>query len=219
MSLQLPDGSTVKLAPGATIHYREDLGRSEIREIRMDGKVVFDVTRAKEQPLVVYCEGLQTKVLGTIFSVTATRGSDRIKVKLLEGKVLVSLDEKAAAGAEQDYYLFPGEELVFDKLRHQVAISRGGRKDKDVTGALAKADSLSNWYMFNNQGLAGVFNQLSAIYNVPIEYSRADIQKMYFIGKLEKKDSINKILQDIALLNHLTVTMKGGKYIITKKNP
>ena len=73
--------------------------------------------------------------------------------------------------------------------------------------------------MFNNQSLADVFDQLSAIYNVDIEYTHSEIKDMYFIGKLEKKDSLNEIISDIAILNHLSVTTSNGRYIIKKGKP
>jgi hypothetical protein len=73
--------------------------------------------------------------------------------------------------------------------------------------------------MFNNQALPDVLDQLSAIYNVEIQYSTEDLRQKYFIGKLEKKDSLSKILRDIALLNHLSVTNQNGRYIIKKQKP
>jgi hypothetical protein len=82
---------------------------------------------------------------------------------------------------------------------------------KKITG---RPDSLANWFMFNNQGLADVFDQLAIIYNVEIQYTNSDLHNKYFIGKLDRHDSLNKIMKDIALLNHLSVVEKEGCYII-----
>ncbi len=60
--------------------------------------------------------------------------------------------------------------------------------------------------MFNNQPLAQVFKQLEEMYGVEIVYRTADIEKMYFIGKFSKNDSVANILNQIASLNNLTVT-------------
>jgi hypothetical protein len=79
-----------------------------------------------------------------------------------------------------------------------------------------REESLANWYMFNDQELADVFDQLSIIYNVEIQYSSSDLRNKYFIGKLDKHDSLNEILKDIALLNHLSVIEREGCYIIRK---
>ena len=135
--------------------------------------------------------------------------------------MLVSLDQLATGNERKDYYLTPGQELVFSRKSRNVAIHQPARTHSAdpvlAKHAPVRVDSLSNWYMFNNQTLADVFDQLSAIYNVNIQYSMKDIRKMYFIGKIEKKDSLHKIIQDIALLNHLTVTNHDGSYIITKR--
>ena len=70
--------------------------------------------------------------------------------------------------------------------------------------------------MFNNQPLAQVFKQLEEMYGVEIVYEEADIQKMYFIGKFSKNDSVSTILNQIASLNNLTVTRTNSTYIIRK---
>jgi ferric-dicitrate binding protein FerR (iron transport regulator) len=219
--LQLPDSSKAILSPGATVRYRKDFGQYARREVRMEGQARFEVIRKSGMPFVVYSEGLNTTVLGTVFEVTAAGGSNQIRVKLLEGKVMVGLDS-LFRDSQSPYYLSPGEELVFNKENNHIAIldpgKHGGAYASNRVHRLSpRPDSLANWYMFNNQTLADVFDQLSAIYNVEIQYSREDLRRKYFIGKLEKKDSLNKIIRDIALLNHLTVTNENGRYIIKKR--
>jgi len=220
--LTLPDSSKVRLLPGARMRYRTSFGRNDQRDVEVTGKAFFDVAKKLNMPFTVYSEGLQTRVLGTSFEVNANPYSDKIKIKLLTGKVLVSLEGGPDVRGQKDYYLSPGEELVFSKSTRDVAINSPEKHAAGATVAQAhpvKADTISNWYMFNNQSLADVFDQLSAIYNVEIDYSRQEIRNLYFIGKLEKKDSLVEIIQDIALLNHLTVTSLNGKYIIKKGKP
>jgi len=36
---------------------------------------------------------------------------------------------------------------------------------------------------------------------------------------LENRDSLNEIIRDIAILNHLSVTTSNGRYIIKKGKP
>jgi hypothetical protein len=225
LHITLPDGSTVKMMPGAKVRYRKDFLGGGKRAVMMSGVARFDVRKNDQKPFVVASGGLNTNVLGTNFEVTAMPGGDRIKVRLYGGKVMVSLDTLAAGNERKDYFLLPGQEFVFEKSSRNVAISEFGRKREQeddlvtTTGHTARPDSVANWYMFNNQTLGDVFEQLSVIYNVQIQYSKRDISKLYFIGKLEKKDSLHKIIQDIALLNHLTVRTDNGNYIITKKKP
>ena len=71
--------------------------------------------------------------------------------------------------------------------------------------------------MFNNQPLAQVFKQLEEMYGVEIVYAEAAIEKMYFIGKFSKNDSVSNILKQIAALNNLTITKQNNDYIITNR--
>ncbi|MDO6434930.1 DUF4974 domain-containing protein [Flavitalea sp. BT771] len=220
--LTLPDSSKVRLFPGARMRYRTSFGSKDQRDVQITGKAFFDVAKKLDMPFTVYSEGLQTRVLGTSFEVNANPYSDKIKIKLLTGKVLVTLEGGPDVKGQNDYYLSPGQELVFSKSTRDVAISSPEKHAAEASVAQShhvNADTISNWYMFNNQSLADVFDQLSAIYNVEIDYSRGEIRNLYFIGKLEKKDSLVEIIRDIALLNHLSVTSLNGKYIIKKGKP
>jgi ferric-dicitrate binding protein FerR (iron transport regulator) len=185
----------------------------------VSGKAYFDIAKNQQRPFTLYSEGLQTSVLGTSFCVNANPYSDKVSVKLFTGKVRVSLEDSING---KYYYLEPGQELVFSKSSHNVAINGPVKHTEERIARAAHSvstDTISNWYMFNNQRLADVFDQLSAIYNVDIEYSHNEIRDMYFIGKLEKKDSLSEIIRDIATLNHLSVTTSNGRYIIRKGKP
>jgi transmembrane sensor len=220
--LTLPDSSKVRLLPGARMRYRASFAEKDQRDVQVTGKAYFDVAKKLDMPFTVYSEGLQTRVLGTSFEVNANPYSDKIKIKLLTGKVLVTLEGGPDDWGQKDYYLSPGQELVFSKSTRDVAINSPEKHAVEASVAKAhpvKTDTISNWYMFNNQSLADVFDQLSAIYNVEIDYSRGEIRNLYFIGKLEKKDSLTEIIRDIALLNHLSVTSLNGKFIIKKGKP
>jgi len=224
LRVQLPDSSEMVLSPGATVRYRKDFEQYNRREIHVEGSATFTVIKDKDIPFVVYSEGLQTTVMGTIFEVAAEKGSDHIKVSLLEGNLIVRLDS-LVKDSTRKYFLSPGQELIYGKWNKSVVIQKirpvggGGYAYSRVNRLPGHPDSLSNWYMFNNQPLADVFDQISILYNVDIQYSSAELRNKYFIGKLEKKDSLSKILRDITLLNHLSVTVLEGRYIIRKRNP
>jgi transmembrane sensor len=71
--------------------------------------------------------------------------------------------------------------------------------------------------MFNNQSLSEVFDALAAMYDVRIVYSKEDIKNMYFIGTYEKSDSIERILNEIALLNKLQISKLDNGFKIERK--
>ena len=221
LRIQLPDSTETVLSPGATIFYRKDLGSAVKREVKAEGRIVFSVHQDKQRPFIVYSEGVQTTVLGTIFEVTNEKSSDQITVRLLQGKVMVMADERT--DSIKHYILTPGEELVYGK-RDRAVVVREFKKDGGSNYVNHRAkhrvggpDSLANWYMFDNQRLADVFDQLAILYNVEIQYSSVELHNKYFIGRLDRKDSLYKIIRDIALLNHLSVTEQSGCIIIRKR--
>lgn len=216
----LPDSSEAVLSPGTTIRYRNDFGHYDEREVKVEGEVVFTVIKEKGIPFVVSTENVRTTVLGTVFEVMAERKSDQIKVRLVEGNLLVRIDPVRKDSAKK-YFLSPGEEFVYGKRNNSVVVRKfgshgGGNSALRLSRLPLAEDSLRNWYMFNNQSLAEVFDQLALLYNVDIDYSGADLRNKFFIGRLEKKDSLGKIMSDIGRLNHLSVTIRGGKYIVAK---
>lgn len=79
----LPDGTTVTLAPGSSVSYR----KADTRQVRMEGKVFFDVAHDGNRPFEVDADGAYVRVLGTEFMVDVTDDS-AVKVYVEEGKVL-----------------------------------------------------------------------------------------------------------------------------------
>ena len=223
LAVQLPDSSEAILAPGTTIRYRKDFGHYDQREVKVEGQVVFTVIKDKQMPFVVSTENVRTTVLGTVFEVTAEKDSGQIKVRLVEGNLIVRVDPVSKDSAKK-YFLSPGEEFVYGKWNNSVVVRKfivhgGGNAAFRLSRLPSGQDSLHNWYMFNNQSLAEVFDQLALLYNVDIQYSNADLRNKFFIGRLEKKDSLSKIMRDIARLNHLSLTIEDGKYIVKRQEP
>ena len=51
-----------------------------------------------------------------------------------------------------------------------------------------------------------------------IYYYPEEMKNRYYSGKIERMDSLETILNDIALLNRFTITKKDGAYFIRKKS-
>lgn len=214
----LKDGSVVVLEPMSELSYYEPF-ESDKRRLYLKGKAQFKVVKDSSKPFTVYSNEISTTALGTEFKVTAFENQDIISVKLFEGKVVIRQADNNKKKWGKDYYLFPGDEFYFDR-RAQSAKSVSNNQPKAVEKVNKKVEGkndATNWFMFNNQNLAQVFDQLSAIYNVKIDYAAADLKNMNFIGKIEKTDSIETILNDIALLNNLSVVKNESGFSIRKK--
>lgn len=107
--VQLPDGSLVWLNAGSQITYNNFFS-AENRKVNLTGEAYFDVTKNEKLPLVVDCNGLQVKVLGTRFNLNAYETGKTAEVVLEEGAV-----ELINTITNDDFYrMKPGERVKVD---------------------------------------------------------------------------------------------------------
>ena len=216
MAIAMKDGSLIELYPASEVRFREKT--KSRREIYLRGKAYFKVVPDINTPFVVYSNEIETTVLGTSFTVTSFETDNTIKVGLHTGKVLVrsrsadNMPVKLSGGMD----LSPGELLVYDRKSRVVKILSPGRRPDSRTNK-PNGTGLPEWYMFSGQSLEQVFDQLSVYYSVEIGYSPADVRNRYFTGRYEKGDSLDTILQDIALLNRLSIINQNGRYVVKKR--
>jgi transmembrane sensor len=216
---RLPDGTEITLADKSELIWQEPFTNNR-RDVYLKGMARFKVAKDSTKPFTVTGSKLAVTVLGTEFTMNDFDSARTIVVRLYEGKVMVhSTDIK-------NTYLLPGQELVYDNKLHTVnvqrfnerapVISRDNKISAPSDDPPLPYNERGNWYMFNNQSLAQVFDQLEEIYGVDIRYNPGDVQKMQLIGKFSKSDSIETILRQIATLNHLTVVKENNGFIIRK---
>lgn len=219
MALKLPDGTHIKLAAGSALSYSRLFPKSE-RNIQLQGWACFRVVHGTI-PFVVHTGVLTIKDLGTIFSVGAFEKDSVTKVTLYEGCVDVSSVEEPG----KSFCLKPGDILLYNKNRKKFSLTTAakvrGTANKSIKNKTARKGykpgfAGNNWYMFNNQPLSGVFDQLGKIYNVRIFYADSILHGMTFIGRLDKTDTLEEILRSIASLNNLKVEKTSEGYRIYK---
>jgi transmembrane sensor len=217
MLVKLPDSSSVQLMPASSISFTAPFQHKK-REVELKGGAFFNVTKDSLQPFIVYSDAISTKVLGTQFLVTAFEKDNIIKVALFSGHVVVSSDSTL----KKDVELFPGDVLLYDKTRKTADIlapKAVSAKTSVVKSKPAAVNYLSdnNWYMFNNQSLAEVFDQLQVLYSQKINYSKDDVYGLSFIGKIDKKDTLQNILEELCKLNNLKLNREQTGFVINKK--
>ena len=217
ITLVLPDGSVVQLMPKASLGY--DPAFMIKRDIYLTGEADFTVTPDQQHAFTVHSSEVSTTALGTFFHVKSIPGEDLITVRLNAGKVLVgaSLHEQKIM---KDVVLNPGKELRFNKRTRAVTVFNFNTTGTDIlvkAGSNGTSQMKPDWYKFNNQPVAQVLDQLSDYYGVAIYYHPSDVTQIYFDGKFEKTDSLEKILTDLTLPNNLRFTHTDSGYIIKKK--
>lgn len=222
LRVQLADGSFVVLEPHSYIRYYEPFVSDRDRLVYLWGKALFNVEKDQSRAFIVYSDMLATTVLGTSFTVDAFDESDVIRVKLHKGKVQVTAADTLAQQWNGKEILRPGDELIYDKVNKVASIKRNAPAEQLVRAAPAggadyhvrRPDS----YTFDISPLSEVFDQLSSYYQIEIYYYPSEINNKYFSGRMRKTDKLETILNDIAILNQLTIEKDQNRYIIREKN-
>lgn len=223
--VSLPDGSEVALMPGSSLTFKKGYDAHK-REIHLWGEAIFQVAKDSLRPFTVYSGRISTTALGTKFRIVYTKEDGDAKVFLYEGKVVI---QSYAKNKIRKAFLQPGDQLSYNHIDGSIEIEKGERialKNRKEAGApkpnarikedsSAKYDKkefhepatavVPTWYQFEKESLSNVFDQLAAIYNVEISYTKKDLENKYFIGKFEDTRSINAVLETIAEINDLKV--------------
>jgi transmembrane sensor len=217
LSVKLEDGSLVNLSPKSSIRYYI----LDKRIIHLQGEAVFKVAKDANRPFTVFSDHIATTALGTQFIVTSFAEGNENRVVLQERKLVVQPADSVHTKWANNFYMAPGDELVYSKRTMLANIKRAASDEQMVkAGATHKNKGkvqVPDWYEFKGLSLAQVFNQLSAYYQVDIYYYPNDIKDKYFTQEIRNTDSLENILKDIAFLNRLSITRKDGAYIIKKE--
>jgi ferric-dicitrate binding protein FerR (iron transport regulator) len=222
MMILLQDSSVVALSPNSSITYHQPFTAGNKRTIYLLGKAMFQVAKDKRKPFTVVSGEIATTALGTAFTVMYQEQVNDIKVKLHEGKVVVQSSGAAPEGPLKETFLVPGDELVYNRHNRLASITHfvDGREQWASAQPAPTGNSTikkPDWYMFNGLLLTQVLEQLSQYYQAAIYYRPSEISNKYFTCKVEKTDSLESILADIALLNKLVIEKKNNAYYIRKK--
>jgi hypothetical protein len=218
----LSDGSLVVLKNRSEITYR--LPFTDGRLFSLVGKGYFKVAKEPTKPFTVTTGEISTTALGTEFTITAFKNTDQIIVQLYEGKVVVKAVDSKNKRMKKDVYLLPGEELVYGGSSVKVRTFRSNghtsseQKFDELSGddPTIPGNNSASYFMFNNQSLAQVLDNLAALNNVKIIYDKKYVQNIYFTGKYNRSDSLEPILRRIGTLNNLTITKKDNAFIISR---
>ena len=222
--IRLQDGSEVLLSAKSELKFTEPFAKDK-RDISLKGKARFIVAKDKSKPFTVLSGDISTTAIGTEFLVSNFENERFVNVQLFEGKVLVKSAKSVKIKLNKLFYLLPGQEFLYDKKdvtgqirKMPTRISKNNLVNKELVNEVPyiPKDVKGEWYMFNNQSLPVVFDQLKSMYGVEIIYKEKDLQKLYFIGRFEKTDSIEYILKSITEINKLKIIKENNRYNISK---
>jgi transmembrane sensor len=195
LKVTLPDGSMVTLNAGSGIRYPENFKENRTVTL-LEGEACFDVTTDPAHPFTVASNGIQTKVLGTVFNIQAYKALDEITVTVIRGKVAVGTSSQ-----QKPLLVLPDEQAVIR--------SATGSQQMRKANAAAVAGWLTGKLAFRNETLQHVAVLLENIYDVKIVFKDEATKGIRFTANFSSTDSLEKILFAIAKANKLNWSIRN----------
>jgi len=175
----LPDSSIVWLNSGSTLSYPQQFGKN--RPVTLVGEAYFEV-RKNEKPFLVSTKYGDVKVKGTSFNVKAYTDDNSFETTLEEGVVTFNVKN-----TENEVTLQPGEQI-----------------EKTATGFNVKqveTKYFTSWkdgkLLFNKEPFPDFIKKLERWYNVKIEYSDPELDKLWYTGTIEM-ETISEVMEMIS---------------------
>lgn len=194
----LPDKSTIWLKENARLQYDSALfGKASRSVTLLEGEAFFDVQQDVEHPFLVNSSGVETKVLGTSFSV---RMQGKIIITVATGKVGIRF-QGSELGA-----LTPGKQMLIQET--------GAVERKDQPEWLAgiwkeSALQLSD-AQYEDLGLA-----LEQFYGIRLETASSKVRAQRYNIQLKRETPVEEVIKVLSLLNGITYGKKDAiTYII-----
>lgn len=179
--ITLPDQSTVKLYPGASVNYKSHKRKGD-RVLSLRGEAFFNIKKSNGRAFIVEAYNTQIKVLGTSFLVDAiSLNNTNIKVKT--GKVSVTNNERSVILTANEQVIVTPESMIKSQLTDNT-------EDQQIKPALLK---------FSNTPIDKVIEQLESVFNVEIEIDSS--LKKNTITTTVQTENLEDILAELAYLS------------------
>ena len=201
MVYQLPDGSSFSFDGDGTISYPKQFA-DDNRSVKFEGKARFDIAKDASRPFVIHCDGLDVEVLGTSFMLEAN--NEKHVVDLYSGAVrMTSLDKKGHERSHID--LMPTERGVYTADGELKLMTYPEVKEEEL--------AVNHVLVFDNESLSKIVEALEYLYKVKINLDEGCASKK-LTARFSDEESIDEVMETIAIVSEVTVTKKGDVYTI-----
>lgn len=196
-SIVLADGTRVWLNAGTEFRYPVSFTENR-REVYLSGEAYFEVRQDKNKPFVVWTGEVQIEVLGTAFNVNSYN-SDRVEAVLVEGSVNVS-------NVTDKINLRPGQRGTVLKSEREIRVD-----EVDVYVYTAWKDGN---FVFENQTLENIMEQLSRWYDVDVFYTREAARQECLSGEMTRYREIRSLLYYFEQISEVRFEIKGRTIVV-----
>lgn len=206
--LILEDGTKVWLNAGSRMAFPTKFSEKN-REVFLEGEAYFEVAHNKNIPFLVNTKDISIKVLGTRFNISAYISDELTETTLIEGKVAIS-ERSSLSFLKKEIFLAPNQKASYNKDHKTITVKN--EPDADLSIAWTEG-----WFKFSQENLNDVLNKLQRYYNVQFVFERGFSTTDLITGKLDLKDSIEKVMYALADVAKIQYRIDGEKIFIEKK--
>ena len=200
--LVLEDGTKVWLNSETELSYPSRFAGTK-REVMLLGEAFFEVTPDKERPFYVKANGMDIRVLGTSFNVSAYQDSESTSTTLVEGSVAVSM----ANGAERT--ITPSERLAYNKKSHQLSVEK------------VDTELYTSWingkFKFRDMRLEDIMKKVNRWYNCQIRFEDPSVKELRFSGAAERDRPVEYLLELIQKVTEVNFEIENKTIVLMHK--
>lgn len=201
-SITFSDGTKAWVNAGSRLVYPAEFNK-EKREIYVDGEIYIEVSEDKKRPFIIRTRQMDINVLGTKFNVSAYEADKANSVVLLSGSVSISRNTD-----NKDITLKPNQMYSGLEGSHLV-------ENVDASIHILWTQGL---YQFESEKLGNIVTRLERYYGIQIGCDAA-IAELKCSGKLDMKDDLNKLLEELSRALPITYHQNtDGSYMINARS-
>ncbi|MEX0362918.1 MAG: FecR family protein [Allomuricauda sp.] len=199
----LSDGTKVTVNANSVLSYPANF-TGNTREVLLKGEAFFEVTENKEKPFIVNTnEGMDIKVLGTVFNVKSYPEDKKVETTLVSGKVQV-VERKD----NKTVLLYPSQRATYNKSDDRLIIDK------------VQTEPLISWkdgkLIYDEAPLREVIKDLEREYHVSFLVNSEELLEYKFKGVFDNL-SIDQVLSLFELSSPIKCTLKQNYVILEKQ--
>lgn len=200
-SVELSDGTSVKLGPCSRLIYPDKFSSSE-RKVFISGDVLFDVAKNPEKKFVAVSDNMDVIVHGTSFHVNSFMDLKNDEVALLSGSVELCMHADGTS-----VKLVPGEIIRYDKEKGNIK-----RLHFDVNSYERVLDV--DGFQFVDATLSEIVGTLSRRFKVDISVEDSIAGEKYYASFING-ENLDEILNALNVERHFRINHINNKIKLT----
>lgn len=196
--LELSDGTRVWLNSVSQLRYPVQFTGKE-RKVYLSGEAYFDVKTDSLRPFIVESGGMNVRVYGTEFNVTAYR-DEKLRTTLVQGKVGIKVD------GEKELLLRPGQMAEYDAQTKHLEV-------QEVNAYLYTAWK-EGTFAFKDETIEEIMGRLSRWYDLNVFYANEEVKKQLYDGIIPQVKDFEDVLRMIEGTATIHFEIKGNTVIV-----